>query len=109
VGAAGTGKLRFIENTGGNKEATLRKSLILVLMAVGGGASYAAGITELGSDFSTSDPSTWRWHVSSILAEQQKSASRSLEAVGALETSGFDQRYERYSPLGRPEAPGNPP
>jgi len=87
----------------------LRKSLILVLTAVSGGASYAAGITELGGDFSVSDPSTWRWHVSSILAEQQKSASRSLEADGAAEAGAFDQRYERYSPLGRPEARPNPP
>jgi len=86
----------------------LRKSLILVLTAVSGGASYAAGITEVG-DFSMSDPSTWRWQVSSILAEQQKSTSRSLEAAGALEPGAFDQQYERYSPLGRPEVQRNPP
>ena len=61
----------------------MRKSLILVLTAVGGGAGYAAGITELGRTLRVSDPATWRWHVSSILAEQQKSASRSLAAVGA--------------------------
>ncbi len=103
------GRLEYLEKTGGNKEATVRKSLILFLTAVGGGASYAGGITAVGGDFSMSDPSTWRWHVSSILAQQQDSGSRSLRAVGALEAGAFDQRYERYSPLGRPEPLHNPP
>ena len=48
----------------------MRKSLILVLTAIGGGASYAAGVTGVGKDLDISDPAIWRWHVSSILADQ---------------------------------------
>jgi hypothetical protein len=86
-----------------NEEETLRKSLILVLLIVGGGASYAASITELGTDPAVTDPSTWRWQVSSILADQDKSAAPSTATFGALDTDAFDQHYERYSPLGLPE------
>jgi hypothetical protein len=52
----------------------MRKSLILFVMAVGGSVSYGAGITEFGRDTGTADSSTWRWHVNSILAEQQRAA-----------------------------------
>jgi hypothetical protein len=85
------------------EEATMRKSLILVLTALGGGASYAAGVTEVATGPSMDEPSTWRWHVSSILADQSDAASRPIATVGALDADAFDQRYERYTPLGRPE------
>ena len=52
----------------------MRKSLVLALMAVGGGASYAAAVSTVGSESQKSDPSTWRWHISSILYEQKKGA-----------------------------------
>jgi hypothetical protein len=39
----------------------MRKSLILVLVAIGGGASYAAGVTEVATSPGVDDPSTWRW------------------------------------------------
>jgi hypothetical protein len=79
----------------------MRKSLILVLTAIGGSASYAAGITELGKDPSISDPATWRWHVSSILANQQKATAEFVATIGA--SPGDSERYQRYSPLGLPE------
>lgn len=79
----------------------MRRSLILVLTAVGGGASYAAGITEVGRDSSIADPSTWRWHVSSILADQNSPSSEAL--VPASHAGKFEQRYQRYSPLGSPQ------
>ena len=81
----------------------MRKSLVLALMAVGGGASYAAAVSTVGSEHQKSDPSTWRWQVSSILDDQKKVAPDALEAVGALDPGVF-QRHERYSPLGVPEA-----
>ena len=81
----------------------MRKSLVLALMAIGGGASYAAAISTVGSESQKSDPSTWRWHVSSILDEQKKSDPDALQAVGALDRADFNQRHERYSPLGVPE------
>ena len=52
----------------------MRKSLILVLTAIGGGASYAAGVTGVGKDLDISDPAIWRWHVSSILADQSQAS-----------------------------------
>jgi hypothetical protein len=85
----------------------MRKSLILVLIAIGGGASYAAGVTEVATGPGMDDPSTWRWQVSSILADQSKTASRPIATVGALDGDSFHQGYERYSPLGLPEARGN--
>jgi hypothetical protein len=81
----------------------MRKSLIVVLIAIGGGASYAAGVTEVATGPSIDDPSTWRWQVSSILAGQSDKASRPLATVGALDADSFDQRYERYTPLGLPK------
>ena len=80
----------------------MRKSLILVLTAIGGSASYAAGITELGKDPSISDPATWRWHVSSILADQRKETAEFVATIGAA-SPGDLERYQRYSPLGLPE------
>jgi hypothetical protein len=88
----------------------MRKSLILVLTIAGGSACYAAGVTEVGTDASVSDPSTWRWQVSSILAVQQNAGVRPISAVGAVDASAFAQRYERFTPLGVPELrKANPP
>jgi hypothetical protein len=66
----------------------MRKSLILLfLAAVGGGGSYGAGITEVARDAGMTESSTWRWHVNSILTEQQKSdfPSVKVEAPPDLE------------------------
>ena len=66
----------------------MRKSLILLfLAAVGGGGSYGAGITEVARDAGMTESSTWRWHVNSILTEQQKSdfSSVKVEAPPNLE------------------------
>jgi hypothetical protein len=84
----------------------MRKSLILALTAIGSGASYAAGVTEVATGPSTDDPTTWRWHVSSILAAQSDAVSKRME-VGVLGVEAFNQRYERYSPLGLPRPRGN--
>jgi hypothetical protein len=88
-------------------EETMRKSLILVLIAIGGGASYAAGVTEVATGPSTDEPSTWRWQVTSILAQQSDSTSPRAETIGILDADAFNQRYERYSPLGLPQARGD--
>lgn len=80
-------------------EETMRKSLILVATAIGGGVGYAAGVTEVATGPSTDDPSTWRWQVSSILAAQNDTATRRAETVA----DAFSQRYERYTPLGLPQ------
>jgi hypothetical protein len=84
-------------------EETMRKSLILALTAIGGGVGYAAGVTEVATGASTDDLSTWRWHVSSILAAQGDTASRGMETIGVLGAEAFNQRYERYTPLGLPQ------
>ena len=57
----------------------MRKSLILALTAIGGGVGYAAGVTEVATGPSTDVSSTWRWHVSSILAAQSDTGSRRME------------------------------
>jgi hypothetical protein len=88
-------------------EETMRKSLILVLIAIGGGASYAAGVTEVATGPSTDEPSTWRWQVTSILAQQSELTSPRAETIGILDADAFNQRYERYSPLGLPQARGD--
>ncbi|MGB7974561.1 MAG: hypothetical protein WCF81_09480 [Roseiarcus sp.] len=80
----------------------MRKSLILALTAIGGGAGYAAGVTEVATGPGMDDPTTWRWHVSSILAVQNETGSRRME-VGVLGAEAFNQRYERYTPLGLPQ------
>jgi hypothetical protein len=85
----------------------MRKSLILPLIAIGGGASYAAGVTEVATGPGRDDPSTWRWQVTSILAQQSDSTSRRAEAVGILDADAFNQRYERYTPLGLPQVRGD--
>jgi hypothetical protein len=77
----------------------MRKSLILIATAIGSGVGYAAGVTEVATGPSTDDPSTWRWQVSSILAAQNDTTSRRMETVA----EAFNQRYERYSPLGLPQ------
>ena len=73
----------------------MRKSLILVLIAIGTGASYAAGVTEVAAGPGSDDSSTWRWQVNAILTEQSATVSRPAADLGS-----FDQGYERYSPLG---------
>ena len=83
----------------------MRKSLILVATAIGGGVGYAAGLTEVATGPGTDDPSTWRWQVSSILAGQND--PRRMETVGVLGGDAFNQRYERYTPLGVPEPRDN--
>ena len=77
----------------------MRKSLILIATAIGGGASYAAGATEAATGPSADDPSTWRWRVSSILAGQGDRVSPRIETVA----DAFNQRYERYTPSGLPK------
>jgi hypothetical protein len=72
----------------------MRKSLILVLVAIVGSASYAAGVTEVATGLGMDDPSTWRWQVNAILTEQSATVSRP-----AADLTSFDQGYERYSPL----------
>ena len=70
----------------------MRKSLILIATAIGGGASYAAAATEAAAGPSADDPSTWRWRVSSILAPRVENVA-----------DAFNQRYERYTPSGLPK------
>jgi hypothetical protein len=77
----------------------MRRSLVLALMAVGGGASYAAAINSVGGEFAKPDPSTWRWQVNSILDEQRKADPQPIAAAGGA----FRQGHERYTPLGAPE------
>ena len=88
-------------------EEAMRKSLILALTAIGGGVGYAAGVTEVATGPTTDDSSTWRWHVSSILAAQGNTTSHGMETVGLLGAQAFNQRYERYTPLGLPQPRGN--
>jgi hypothetical protein len=103
----GCGEVRLAKIRRRFTEETMRKSLIPVLIAIGSGASYAAGVTKVATGPGTDDPSTWRWQVSSILADQSKMASQDIETVGALEADSFRQDYERYTPLGLPETRGN--
>jgi hypothetical protein len=86
-------------------EETMQKSLILALTAIGGGASYAAGVTEIATARVADNPAIWRWHVSSILAAQSDAKSQGVE-VGVLGIEAFNQRYERYTPLGLPQPRG---
>jgi hypothetical protein len=73
----------------------MRKSLILVLVAISGSASYAAGVTEAATGPGLDDQATWRWQVNAILTEQSVTVSKP-----AADLTSFDQGYERYSPLG---------
>lgn len=84
----------------------MRKSLVLVLTAIGGGASVAAGVTEVATGPGGGDPSTWRWQVTSILAQQGDTTSQRTETVGIFGADSFNQRYERYTPLGLRDARG---
>jgi hypothetical protein len=86
-------------------EETMRKSLILALTAIGSGAAYGAGVTEVATGLNMSDPATWRWHVSSILAAQENASARRIE-VGVLGAEAFNQRFERYTPSGLPQSRG---
>jgi hypothetical protein len=88
-------------------EEAMRKSLILALTAIGGGVGYAAGVTEVATGPTTDDSSTWRWHVSSILAAQGNPTPHGMETVGVLGAEAFNQRYERYTPLGLPQPRGD--
>jgi hypothetical protein len=88
-------------------EEAMRKSLILAITAIGGGVGYAAGVTEVATGPTTDDSSTWRWHVSSILATQGNTTSHGMETVGVLGAEAFNQRYERYTPLGLPQPRGD--
>ncbi len=87
-------------------EEAMRKSLILAITAIGGGVGYAAGVTDVATGPTTDDSSTWRWHVSSILASQGSATSNAVE-VGVLGAEAFNQRYERYTPLGLPQPRGD--
>ncbi|MGD0640838.1 MAG: hypothetical protein ABSC22_08830 [Roseiarcus sp.] len=60
------------------------------------------GVGGLGADQAASDVSTWRWSVSTILDAQRASSI----GVGAVPAKTFGQRYQRYSPSGLPEVPG---
>ena len=80
----------------------MRKSFVLVLTAAGVGATYAQGVTSVSRDSAVPDPSTWRWRVSSILDNQQISASESA-TIGSSRTGAFDQGYQRYSTFGLPQ------
>jgi len=57
------------------------------------------GVSAVGADGQNSNPAIWRWHVTQIMAVQ-RAESESLPIVDAR---AFDQRYERYSPVGLPE------
>jgi hypothetical protein len=87
-------------------EETMRKSLILAITTIGGGVGYAAGVTEVATGPNTEDSSTWRWHVSSILARQDDASFQAIETFGVLGAEAFNQRYERYTPLGLPQTRG---
>lgn len=56
------------------------------------------GVSAVGADGQNSSPATWRWHVTNILAAQSAG-----EALPILDARAFDQRYERYTPVGLPE------
>jgi hypothetical protein len=99
----GDAKARGDRNKVKIPEETMRKSLILAITAIGGGVGYAAGVTEVATGPGTDDPSTWRWHVSSILAAQGDTTPRGMETIGVLGAQAFNQRYERYTPLGLPQ------
>src|ERR1700678_269384 len=61
-------------------------------------AMTGLGVSAMGADGQNSSPATWRWHVTQILAAQSEG-----EALPILDARAFDQRYERYSPVGLPE------
>ena len=82
----------------------MRKSLILVLTALGGGASYAAEVTEVATGPGMDEPSTWRWQVSSILAVRAmprrgrsrlsgpSTPTRSINVTSAIRLLGVQKR-----------------
>ena len=60
-------------------------------------------MTEVATGPSTDDLSTWRWHVSSILAGQSSASSQGMETIDVLAAEAFNQRYQRYTPMGLPQ------
>ena len=65
----------------------MRKSLILVLVAIGGSASYAAGVTAVATGPGVDEQSTWRWQVNAILTEQSATVW-----LPAADLTSFDAR-----------------
>lgn len=74
------------------------RPFVLSIALLGLGASQM-GASPLGPEETPSDPSTWRWTVASILA-QQRADDQAPEPLGATD---FHQRYERYAPNGLPD------
>jgi len=66
-------------------------------------AFTSLGASAVGPDGLDSSPATWRWQVTQIL-DAQRAGSEAGANVGALDARSFDQRYERYSAVGLPEA-----
>lgn len=73
--------------------------LLLLSLALTGVGAVGVGADNTGQP-SPSDISTWRWQINTIL-----DAQRTSRGVGATPAETFAQRYQRYSALGRPEAP----
>jgi hypothetical protein len=63
------------------------------------------GLSAVGAsaDSLKPDVSTWRWKVSAVLDAQR--ANDSARTTEAVVTDDFDQRYERYTTFGQPDAP----
>jgi len=75
----------------------MRKSLVLAITALGGGASYGAGVVQTSPAMPTPDPAIWRWHVSAILDDQKRAAEPSQKVA-----ANFDHLYQRYTDSGLP-------
>ncbi len=63
------------------------------------------GVSGVGADQPSSNPSTWRYAISTIL-QAQRADARFSDAVGSVAAADFGQRYQRYSATGQPEAAG---
>ena len=81
-------------------EEAMRKSLILALTAIGGGVGYAAGVTEVATGPTTDDSSTWRWHVSSILAAQGNTTSPARGNCRRARRRGIQSTLRALYPTG---------
>ena len=64
---------------------------------IGSLALVTLGASALGADEASPDISTWRWRVNAIINQKEAGPA-------AFMTADFDQRYERYSVTGMPEA-----